>query len=90
MRAFGMPSRVEVATVSTGSLSLDIALGIGGYPRGRIVEVFGPESSGKTTLALTIAAHAQKEGGVAAVKDALIASVPHRISDVTVHVEPVE
>jgi recombination protein RecA len=56
--------------VSTGSLSLDLALGGRGIPRGRIIEIFGPESSGKTTLSLTIAANAQKEGGVAAVIDA--------------------
>ena len=61
---------MEVTGVSTGSLSLDLALGIGGVPRGRIVEVFGPESSGKTTIALHIAAEAQKAGGVAAFIDA--------------------
>ena len=54
---------VNVAAVSTGSLSLDLALGIGGVPRGRIIEIYGPESSGKTTLALHILASAQKEGG---------------------------
>lgn len=56
--------------ISTGSLSLDIALGVGGVPRGRIIEIYGPESSGKTTLALHIIANAQKEGGVAAFIDA--------------------
>lgn len=56
--------------ISTGSLSLDIALGVGGIPRGRIIEIYGPESSGKTTLALHIIANAQKEGGVAAFIDA--------------------
>ena len=61
---------LSIQGISTGSLSLDLALGGKGIPRGRIIEVFGPESSGKTTLALTIAAHAQKEGGVAAVIDA--------------------
>lgn len=66
----GQVEHSEVGAISTGSLSLDMAIGIGGVPRGRIVEVFGPESSGKTTLALTIAANAQKEGGVAAVIDA--------------------
>ena len=60
---------VNVASVSTGSLSLDLALGIGGVPRGRIVEIFGPESSGKTTLALHILASAQKEGGEVAFID---------------------
>ena len=56
--------------VSTGSLSLDICLGIGGLPKGRVVEIYGPESSGKTTLALSVAAQAQKEGGVVAFVDA--------------------
>lgn len=60
----------EVEAVSTGSLSLDIALGIGGLPKGRIVEVFGPESSGKTTIALSTIAQAQKKGGVVAFVDA--------------------
>ena len=61
---------LNVETISTGSLSLDIALGVGGVPRGRIIEVFGPESSGKTTLALHIIAEAQKMGGEAAFIDA--------------------
>src|SRR3990167_1558717 len=61
---------VEIESISTGSLSLDIALGIGGLPKGRIVEIYGPESSGKTTLALQVAAEAQKKGGVAAFIDA--------------------
>jgi len=60
---------MEVEAIPTGALSLDIALGIGGVPRGRIIEVFGPESSGKTTLALHIVAEAQKTGGVAAFID---------------------
>ena len=55
---------VEIATVSTGSLGLDIALGVGGLPRGRIVEIYGPDSSGKTTLALLTVAEAQKYGGI--------------------------
>ncbi|WP_195277338.1 recombinase RecA [Anaerotruncus rubiinfantis] len=61
----GQDSTLNVETVSTGSLSLDIALGIGGVPRGRIVEIYGPESSGKTTVALHVAAEAQKAGGAA-------------------------
>jgi recombination protein RecA len=61
---------MDVATVSSGSLSLDIALGVGGLPRGRIVEIFGPESSGKTTLALHTIAEAQKKGGICAFIDA--------------------
>lgn len=60
----------DVEAVSTGSLGLDIALGIGGLPKGRIVEVFGPESSGKTTIALSVCAQAQKKGGVVAYVDA--------------------
>ena len=60
----------EADTVSTGSLGLDIALGIGGLPRGRVIEIYGPESSGKTTLALHAVAEAQKRGGVAAYVDA--------------------
>ncbi|MEY3704565.1 MAG: hypothetical protein RLZZ561_2185 [Pseudomonadota bacterium] len=77
-RAFGKGSAmklgsreaIEIESVSTGSLGLDIALGIGGLPRGRIVEIFGPESSGKTTLALHAIAEAQKAGGTAAFIDA--------------------
>ena len=61
---------VDIDSISTGSLGLDIALGIGGLPRGRIVEIYGPESSGKTTLALHVAAEAQKKGGVCAFVDA--------------------
>ena len=60
----------NVEVIPTGSLALDMALGIGGLPRGRIVEIFGPESSGKTTLALHVVANAQKAGGVAAFIDA--------------------
>jgi recombination protein RecA len=60
----------DVQAVSTGSLSLDIALGVGGFPRGRIIEIYGPESSGKTTLALHAIAEAQKKGGIAAFVDA--------------------
>lgn len=62
--------KVAVDVVPTGSLSLDMALGVGGVPRGRIIEIFGPESSGKTTLALHIAAEAQKKGGLVAFVDA--------------------
>ena len=63
-------SAVDVQAISTGSLGLDIGLGIGGFPKGRIVEVYGPESSGKTTLALHAVAEAQKEGGTCAFVDA--------------------
>lgn len=66
----GEAKKVDVEAVSTGSVSLDVALGIGGVPRGRVVEVYGPESSGKTTLALNVVANAQKMGGTAAFVDA--------------------
>src|SRR6201993_970322 len=61
---------MDVETISTGSLGLDIALGVGGLPRGRVIEIFGPESSGKTTLALHCVAEAQKKGGVLGFIDA--------------------
>jgi len=61
---------IDIATISTGSIALDLALGIGGVPRGRIIEIYGPESSGKTTLALHISAEAQKVGGAVAFIDA--------------------
>ena len=66
----GQDTKIDVDVISTGSLSLDVATGIGGIPRGRVTEIFGPESSGKTTLALTIIANAQRRGGVAAIVDA--------------------
>ena len=66
----GEKPRVDVDVVPTGSIGLDAALGVGGLPRGRIVEIFGPESSGKTTLALHVIAEAQKKGGVCAFVDA--------------------
>src|SRR5579862_8372963 len=61
---------VPVSVISTGSISLDAALGVGGFPRGRVIEIFGPESGGKTTMALTVIAQAQKAGGTAAFIDA--------------------
>ncbi|MFW5862631.1 MAG: recombinase RecA [Spirochaetota bacterium] len=63
-------ARVRIGSISTGSLELDVALGIGGIPRGRVTEIYGPESSGKTTLSLHIVAEAQKAGGIAAFVDA--------------------
>jgi recombination protein RecA len=70
MRLGDASATYDVETVSTGSLGLDIALGVGGVPRGRVVEIYGPESSGKTTLALTIVAEVQRGGGTAAFVDA--------------------
>ena len=66
----GQRRAMDIESVSTGSLSLDLALGIGGLPKGRIIEVYGPESSGKTTLALQVVAEAQKAGGICAFVDA--------------------
>ena len=66
----GANSALEIESISTGSLGLDIALGIGGLPRGRVIEIYGPESSGKTTLALQTIAEAQKRGGICAFVDA--------------------
>jgi recombination protein RecA len=66
----GGSEKIDVPVISTGSLSLDIALGVGGVPRGRIIEIYGPESGGKTTLALHIVAEAQKQNGLAAFIDA--------------------
>jgi recombination protein RecA len=78
---------VETEVVSTGSLGLDIALGIGGLPRGRVVEIYGPESSGKTTLALHVVAEAQKQGGTCAFVDAEHALDPSYASKLGVNVE---
>ncbi len=66
----GENNAMNVAVISTGCISLDMALGVGGFPRGRVIEIFGPESSGKTTVALHAVAQAQKEGGMAAFVDA--------------------
>ena len=66
----GQKKAMDIESISTGSLSLDLALGIGGLPKGRIVEIYGPESSGKTTLALQVVAEAQKAGGICAFVDA--------------------
>ena len=60
----GQKAAINIEAISTGSLSLDLALGIGGLPKGRVIEIYGPESSGKTTLALQVVAEAQKTGGI--------------------------
>ena len=72
--------------IPSGSLTLDIALGVGGYPRGRIIEIFGPESSGKTTLAIHAIAEAQKLGGIAAIIDAEHAFDPTYAQDLGVDI----
>jgi recombination protein RecA len=81
----GEVKKVDVAAIPTGSLSLDIASGIGGVPRGRVIEIYGPESSGKTTLALHIAANAQRAGGTAAFVDAEHALDPEYAKNIGVN-----
>jgi recombination protein RecA len=77
----------EVAAISSGSIALDVALGIGGYPKGRVVEIFGPESSGKTTLAIHAIAEAQKAGGIAAIVDAEHAFDPYYAKNLGVNID---
>lgn len=79
--------KLNIETIPTGAISLDIALGLGGVPRGRVIEVFGPESSGKTTVALHIVAEAQKLGGVAAFIDAEHALDPNYSKNIGVDIE---
>lgn len=83
----GDVKKVDVASIPTGSISLDLALGIGGVPRGRIIEVYGPESSGKTTLTLHIAANAQKAGGTVAFVDAEHAMDPEYARRIGVNID---
>jgi len=83
----GEAPRVDVEVIPTGSISLDLALGVGGMPRGRIIEIYGPESSGKTTLALHIVASAQKQGGKAAFIDAEHALDPEYAKRIGVKIE---
>lgn len=83
----GDVSHVDVETIPTGSFSLDMALGVGGLPKGRIVEIYGPESSGKTTLALNVVAQAQKKGGRAAFIDAEHAMDPEYAAKLGVKVK---
>ena len=82
----GEVPKVDVDVISTGSLSLDLALGVGGMPRGRIIEIYGPESSGKTTLALHVVSEAQKKGGLAAFVDAEHALDPEYAKKIGVRV----
>ncbi|MBS3942784.1 MAG: recombinase RecA [Dethiobacter sp.] len=83
----GESGRPGIEVISTGCLSLDIALGVGGIPRGRVIEIFGPESSGKTTVALHIIAQAQKKGGFAAFIDAEHALDPKYAANLGVNIE---
>src|SRR6185295_3793860 len=83
----GDKPKVDVGVIPTGSISLDAALGVGGIPRGRIIEIFGPESSGKTTLALHIIAEAQKQSGVCAFIDAEHAMDPEYSKKIGVKID---
>ncbi|MBR3661902.1 MAG: recombinase RecA [Alphaproteobacteria bacterium] len=83
----GQDTKVDIEAVSTGSLGIDIALGIGGMPKGRIIEIYGPESSGKTTLALSVIAQSQKKGGTCAFVDAEHALDPSYAKKIGVDVE---
>ena len=80
-------AKMDIPTIPTGSLGLDLALGIGGLPRGRVVEIFGPEGGGKTTLALHIIAEAQKKGGIAAFIDAEHSLDPTRAEKIGVNIK---
>ena len=83
----GESTHMNVEVIPTGALDLDIALGVGGLPRGRVVEIFGPESSGKTTVALHVIAEAQKAGGTAAFVDAENALDPQYAKNLGVDIE---
>ena len=87
MMRLGDTPQVRIPSISTGSLGLDVALGIGGLPRGRIVEIYGPESSGKTTLTLQVIAEAQKAGGTCAFIDAEHALDPIYAQNLGVDIE---
>jgi len=84
---FGQKESLKIASIPSGSISLDLALGVGGFPRGRIIEIYGPESSGKTTLALHVIAEAQKRGGIGAFIDAEHAFDPEYASKIGVNNE---
>lgn len=87
MRLGERAEKLSVETISTGSIAVDLALGVGGLPRGRIVEIFGPEASGKTTLALHVIAEAQKKGGTVAFIDAEHALDPQRAQKIGVNLD---
>jgi len=84
---FGQKEKLQVEAISTGSISLNLALGVGGFPRGRIIEIFGPEGTGKTTLALHALAEAQAEGGIGAFIDAEHAFDPEYAKRLGINVE---
>jgi recombination protein RecA len=81
------PDQLKVEVISTGSIALDLSLGVGGLPRGRIIEIYGPEASGKTTLALSVIAEAQKKGGQCAFVDAEHALDPTRAEIIGVNLD---
>ncbi len=87
MRLGERRTNLDIGVISTGSLGLDVALGVGGLPRGRVIEIYGPESSGKTTLSLHVIAEAQKQGGVAAFIDAEHALDPRYAKNLGVDIE---
>ena len=83
----GSKEHIDVPSISTGSIGLDVAIGVGGVPRGRVIEIYGPESSGKTTLAMHIVANAQKTGGLAAFIDAEHAIDPEYCKNLGVNID---
>ena len=83
----GEKGTMDVEAISTGALAVDLALGIGGLPRGRVVEIFGPESSGKSTMAMHVVAEAQRNGGVCAYVDAEHAMDPAYASNIGVDID---
>lgn len=87
MRLGTSERKLDIRTISTGALSLDAALGVGGLPKGRIIEIYGPEASGKTTLALHAIANAQKAGGIAVLIDAEYAFDPTYAQNLGVDVD---
>ncbi len=87
MRLGERAERMTIETISTGSIALDLALGVGGLPKGRIVEIYGPEASGKTTICLHLIAEAQKKGGVAAFIDAEHALDPQRAQKIGINLD---
>jgi recombination protein RecA len=89
MRLGERADKLAIDVISTGSIATDLALGVGGLPKGRIIEIFGPEASGKTTLALHVIAEAQKKGGVAAFIDAEHALDPQRAQNIGVNLDDI-